>query len=204
MFTRSPLPRALASEKGLLRTFVVALVVTNLLLLVQNRRLQASAEVPDGPAAGQSLASIVGAGSVRPKLVMYLSTHCRFCSAQMPAWRSFLERTAGDFEPVFVFGESDRPNASGYLEHAGVSNVRAVYVPDLDLSAARLTMTPTTIYTDANGTIRRVWPGAWDEATAADVVAAVGSSNSRDCGCGLPMDASLDPGTAPGRYLENG
>lgn len=177
---------------------IVALVIINILLLVQNlslRRQMTSAGRIEASAnalkPGELVTSITGtdlkgqpyqleyvAGG-RKQLLMFFSPSCQYCVQQAPIWREVLNQIDSNrFNVVGIVGDrEDKQEVTQHADGLGYFKTKVtlpvVAVNTETLARYKLTATPTTLLIDSSGRVEHAWVGKWDEAKTAEVTAAL-------------------------------
>lgn len=177
---------------------ILALVILNILLLMQNlslrRQLNSAGRIDASANAlnpGELVKPITGtdlngqlyqvqySNDGRKQLLMFFSPSCPYCVAQGPIWRDVLNRI--DSNRINVVGiVGDREDKLEVAKHAGVLGyfktriaLPIVTVSNETLANYKLTVTPTTLLIDSNGRVEHAWVGKWDETKTAEVTAAL-------------------------------
>lgn len=177
---------------------ILALVIFNILLLMQNlslrRQLNSAARIDASANAlnrGELVKPITGtdlngqlyevqySNDGKKQLLMFFSPSCPYCVAQGPIWRDLLNRI--DSNRINVVGiVGDRENKLEVAKHANVLGyfktriaLPIVTVSNETLANYKLTATPTTLLIDSNGRVEHAWVGKWDETKTAEVTAAL-------------------------------
>ncbi|HKR14834.1 MAG TPA: TlpA disulfide reductase family protein [Pyrinomonadaceae bacterium] len=177
---------------------ILALVVINVLLLVQNlslRRQLSSAGRLDASAnalkPGELVTSITGkdlngqpyqveyVNGGRKQLLMFFSPSCQYCVQQAPGWRDVLNQIDSNrFNVVGIVGDrEDKQEVTQHADGLGYFKTKValpvVAVNSETLARYKLTATPTTLLIDSSGKVEHAWVGKWDEAKTAEVAAAL-------------------------------
>ena len=183
----------------------VVLVTLNVGLVVQNRRLKASAGNAGGARAivlppGKSVPALSGLDSEgrqlvfdygsdpRKTLLLVFSPRCPYCTKNMPNWNAL---TLGLDEKEFrVVAVSTIPEGvKEYAERHGLKNVPVITTPDpKDKVAYEMNVTPQTVLIGADGTVEKVWTGLIQGAEREDV--------EKQFGVSLPPAPPAEPSTA--------
>ena len=177
---------------------ILALVIFNILLLMQNLslrrqlnsagRIDASANALNpgalvkpitGTDLNGQLYKVQYSNDGRKQLLMFFSPSCPYCVAQGPIWRDVLNRI--DSNRINVVGiVGDREDKLEVGKHAVVLGyfktriaLPIVTVSNETLANYKLTATPTTLLIDSNGRVEHAWVGTWDETKTAEVTAAL-------------------------------
>lgn len=163
-----------------------ALALSNVLLIRQNRRMRAELNElkPKMLGAGDKAVAFIAPGmrgevSVNytgygPKRVfIYLSPDCQYCGTQFPYWRQLLNRVDRNrFTVVGLVSETEeRGRVFEYLHTFDCDHLETAFVSNSVLRNYKLSITPTTLVVDSNGTVEKAWAGVWD----ANTLAAAGS-----------------------------
>jgi len=176
-------------NRALYGTLAAALLVCNILLILQNRGLRAEVaslrqqevrllEVPRGtrvpPVVGTSVTGDALSFSYpadQPTLIFSLSPRCFACEANWLRWKGFLEsreRTGGAARIIFVdvSGTLDQ----GYVVAHGLSAYPVVARPDARTRVRySLSVTPQLILVSPKGIVLQVWSGALDDTDYAEI-----------------------------------
>lgn len=101
----------------------------------------------------------VSPSATAPVLVIFINSHCVFCTNSMPFYRRLLSERDRRHANVRVVAVSLEPAASmaQYLAAHGLSVDRQVAAPDA--SSLRLRGTPTLLLLDQHRVVRRTWRG---------------------------------------------
>lgn len=177
---------------------ILALVIVNILLLMQNlslrRQLNSAGRIDASANAlkpGELVKPITGtdlngqlyqvqySNDGRKQLLMFFSPSCPYCVEQGPIWRDVLNRI--DSNRINVVGiVGDREDKLDVAKHANVLGyfktrvaLPIVTVSNETLANYKLTATPTTLLIDSNGRVEHAWVGKWDETKTAEVTAAL-------------------------------
>jgi hypothetical protein len=109
-------------------------------------------------------------------LILALRNGCHYCEASMPFYRKLAELEKSnqiDAHLVAVF--PDDPPAVRQLLETQQFAVEAF--PGIDLSQAKVHVTPTLLLVDRRGRVSKAWIGQLPAAGEADVIASLSSSN---------------------------
>lgn len=163
--------RRCTGERYALRLMIVALVITNLALLSQNRALRAESRFADTPRQGADL-SHLSRPTGRPRLLYYLSPDCRYCSLQAPAWLALAQITADRVDTAAIYDRA-ADGIETYLAETGLARLVQLPVTGAHLDAAGLRPTPATVFVDEHGRVVRTWTGAWNERAIDEIASAL-------------------------------
>lgn len=175
----------------LLPVLIVGLCITNALLIKQNRDLKAfiSRAQPEFLKPGQPvppLAANTMSGqrevvnySARAKTVLLVfKPECPACERTVPYWKAI--KAACDRNQYQIFGLSLDSNSktSDFLKANGL--ILEVFTNiDADVrNAYKLNLTPLTIVVNNNGRVEKIWPGALNEYSNAEVETYFGISSN--------------------------
>lgn len=160
---------------------VIALVVMNAVLVLQNRDLKSL--------EGRSL--VLRPGKVVPALsgidmngqkvtfgyeqeqrktvLLVFSPRCTYCTENMPNWRAITQNLdAKSFRVVAVASVSE--GAREYAAAHGLTNVPVIAEPDpKNRVDYEMNMTPQTILIDAKGKVEKVWTGLIQEGDRGEI-----------------------------------
>jgi peroxiredoxin len=177
---------------------ILALIILNILLLMQNLslrkqlnsagRIDASANALNpgelvkpitGTDLNGQLYQVQYSNDGKKQLLMFFSPSCPYCVEQGPIWRDVLNRMDSNrFNVVGIVG--DREDKLEVAKHANVLGyfttriaLPIVTVSNETLANYKLTATPTTLLIDSNGRVEHAWVGKWDETKTAEVNAAL-------------------------------
>lgn len=177
---------------------ILALSISNLLLITQNLRLRkqlnaagrfdASANfLKPGetvmPFAGTDLNGqpyqVKYANDGRKQFLLFFSPSCPYCVQQGSLWCDVLNRIdSSRFNVVGIVGDrEDKQKVMFHADALGYFKTRIalpiVYVGDETLARYKLTATPITLLIDDSGRVEHAWVGKWDESKIAEVAAAL-------------------------------
>ncbi|MFY9622455.1 MAG: redoxin domain-containing protein [Pyrinomonadaceae bacterium] len=177
-------PRKLRSylRRGLFVILIVGLVVTNALLIKQNRDLKAfiARDQPEILKPGQKLTSlaakslsdqrqVVDYGS-RPKTVLFVfSPQCTACERTVPHWRKIIEASVRNQYQVFGVSLGDAVGSSSFLASNGLKLETLIDIDAETRAAYKLSLSPLTIVIDNTGKVEKVWPGAFNRQSKQEV-----------------------------------
>lgn len=177
---------------------ILALVVINVLLLVQNlslrKQLTSAGRIEASANAlkpGEIVTSITGkdlngqpyqveyVNGGRKQLLMFFSPSCPYCVQQGSGWRDVLNQIDSNrFNVVGIVGDrEDKQEVTQHADGLGYFKTKValpvVAVNSETLARYKLTATPTTLLIDSSGRVEHAWVGKWDEAKTAEVAAAL-------------------------------
>jgi peroxiredoxin len=168
------------------------LLVTNVALIQQNRKLKAqvsqpppSMEVPAGTHVpdfnghdidGKQLSVSYGQDS-RKVLLFVFSPTCGFCAENWPKWSEIIPAlNTAMVRPVGV--DVSSTVTRDFISQHQLSNMPVVAQADpKDIVAYQLRLTPQTILVDSQGRVERVWSGVLDDSNIADIQRMAGKGN---------------------------
>jgi hypothetical protein len=105
--------------------------------------------------------------------VLFLSTECRFCEASMPFYRQLVEAHGqSPTNHIALLGLSREPDHD-MEEHLAKNHVRLDRVLQLPHNFNLLRGTPTLLFVDQSGIIRRAFVGKLNEPEEQQIVALV-------------------------------
>ena len=159
---------------GIVGALAAILLVANLMLIWQNRRLAAvvaSQTLAMEPLRGAQVPALRGvdprgrrltldyAGQSRRTLLLVSSTNCAACDRNWGAWEKLLKRLdAASVRPVVVNLSGEVNEA--YLRQHGVGDIPVFAGVDAEvLLAYNLRLSPQTVLVDRQGVVKEVWSG---------------------------------------------
>lgn len=155
---------------------ILALAVSNVLLIRQNLQLRAAlaAGGPEAPRAGDVFPAFAAAGlrgeqisvsypeAGAKRVLLYFTPTCRYCRGQFAYWREILGRADRErFEVIGIASDrEDRAKLEDYLRQFGCDGasstpLRVALVPDDVLRSYKLSATPTTLVVNNDGAVER-------------------------------------------------
>lgn len=177
---------------------ILALGISNLLLITQNFRLRKQLNAAGrNPASanflkpGETVMPFAGtdvngqpyqiqyAKDGKKQLLLFFSPSCPYCVQQGPIWCDLLNRIdSSRFNVVGIVGnKEDKQKVMFHADALGYFKTRIalpiVYVGDETLARYKLSATPTTLLIDDSGRVEHAWVGKWDESKIAEVAAAL-------------------------------
>ena len=177
---------------------ILALSISNLLLITQNLRLRKqlnAAERIDASAnslkPGETVTPFAGTDfngqpyqvqygkDGRKQLLLFFSHSCPYCVQQGPIWCDVLNRIdSSRFNVVGIVGNrEDKQEVARHADLLGYFKTRialpVVSVGDETLARYKLAATPTTLLIDDTGRVEHAWVGKWDKKKTAEVAAAL-------------------------------
>jgi len=177
--TRLSLPTI---SQGIFLLVILSLVVVNGLLIKQNRELKAAlaAKQPDFLTPGQQVRSfaantvsgrrqVVNYSAQAKTVLLVFTPQCPACERTLPYWKA--TKAACEHKQYQIFGISldSSPKSADFLTTNGLNlEVFAGMDPEFK-NAYKLNLTPLTIVIDNNGRVEKIWAGALDEKTKAEV-----------------------------------
>jgi peroxiredoxin len=172
----------------LLWAMLPVLALSNALLIWQNLQLRAEIERyrPNllrkgdkvegfsAPTLRNQVINVNYTGKEATRVLLFFTPTCPFCSEQFPYWKKMLNRAnANQFQIIGVVSESeDRIKIEEYLKSLGCESLSVAILPKDVSKSYKLSMTPTTMVIDNEGTVLQVWTGKWhpdDLATAESI-----------------------------------
>lgn len=158
----------------LLAGLVLVLVIVDMALLRQNRRLRASLNAHISPTqlrAGVTVPALRGTDisgverdiefgpSRKQTILLAFRPNCPFCKINWPRWNSILQRVdRSEFRVVFV--SLSGPVTSDFAtRHAILRYPVFVYLDPADVITYGLRVTPETVLISPLGQVEGVWPG---------------------------------------------
>jgi hypothetical protein len=169
---------------------VLAVLVLNVALILQNRKLkQAASAPPQGlvPTVGSMVKRLEGTrlnGShfavpfdhdSAPTLLLVFSVNCHFCDLNWSRWTSLAQSLQGRRVRI-VYVNHNSPLTTDYLQLHGVFEGQVYNQLDPKYEVAlNLRVTPLTVLLDANGRVENVWAGVLDEADFSHLQSAIAS-----------------------------
>lgn len=98
------------------------------------------------------------------RIVLVLSTHCRFCEASMPFYRRLITaaQASPDLAVVALVLEGPKEGAA-FLSRNGIEPERLEDIQPVTLVKDSLRATPTVLVLNRSGIVTRVWVGALDK-----------------------------------------
>lgn len=160
-------------SRFLLLFFSISLLITNILLIVQNFQLRKQIDnVKNGfIEAGQKLENFqekdldgLNSTNIQEKKRVYLffKTTCGFCEKQMPFWKSLVKKIDyKDYEIIAVTTETDLNAIKNYLKKHEIQEWKVSTISTEDAQKAKLSVTPITFVVDQNRKVEKVWVGLW-------------------------------------------
>ncbi|HYP52143.1 MAG TPA: redoxin domain-containing protein [Pyrinomonadaceae bacterium] len=160
---------------------VIALVVMNAVLVLQNRDLKSA----DGRSLvlkpGKVVPALAGvdtngrkvtfdyANDQRKTVLLVFSPRCTYCTENMPNWRAITQGL--DAKSFRVVAVSSWPEGvKEYAADHGLTNVPVIAEPDpKNRVAYEMNMTPQTILIDPKGKVEKVWTGLIQEDERAEI-----------------------------------
>jgi peroxiredoxin len=162
---------------------VTALLISNLLLLGQNRKMRGVIEaatprvlrpgdkVPEFAAPdlnNQRVDIRYNAESPR-RIFLFFKPSCPYCQEQFPYWKAILEQASKAGLEVWGLAgdEQDKARLQDYLAAMGcvkdgVPLLRVALVSKEMRESYKLHSTPTTLVVSSDGRIEKAWLGRWD------------------------------------------
>lgn len=162
---------------------VIALLISNLLLLSQNKKMRGVIEaasprvlgpgdtVPEFVASdlnNQRVAIQYNSNSAR-RIFLFFKPSCHYCHEQFPYWKAILEQSEkAGFEVWGLAGdEQDKARLQEYLAAMGcvkdgIPSLRVALVFKEMRESYKLHSTPTTLIVSGDGRIEKAWLGRWD------------------------------------------
>ena len=165
-------------EKWLNRLANVALVAASCVVVVQGaKQFASSARASVGPdryVVGDQLVELSSKEYSRADhtVVLYVNSHCQFCSNSMPLYRQIGQILSTHSNTRFVVASSEPESVlSEYLKKNSVDakNLFAI----TKVPAGKLRGTPTLAIVDSAGRITRIWHGQQSASTEADILSAI-------------------------------
>ncbi|MDT7541995.1 MAG: AhpC/TSA family [Acidobacteriota bacterium] len=177
---KNPLPVKLSTVA--LWLLLIALTISNLLLLRQNMKMRAALTPPkletlhagdrvqpfmaEDLRGGKIDVSYNGTGAKR--VLLYFTPTCPFCRQQFAYWHEVFVRADRErFEVLGVVSDKeDKEKMEDYLRQFGCAAdsqtpLRAALVPDDVRCNYKLMATPITLIVNNNGTVDKAWSGRW-------------------------------------------
>ncbi len=159
-----------------LATVGLALIVSNVLLVVENRRVKNSlaqskkfvtdvgyrfsgltARTLDGKEE-----SLFFSHDGKQTFLFVFRPSCGYCLQQYPYWQSLIKSVDHEkWRIVAITSEMDTDVIRKHLEDNGLGGLDARTMPADEMAAARLGYTPMTLHVNSDGFVIRVWPGLW-------------------------------------------
>lgn len=163
---------------------VIALLISNLLLLNQNKKMRAviEAAVPRVLQPGERVPEFVAPdlnnqrvdikynSKSSRRIFLFFKPSCPYCHEQFPYWRAILEQSEKAGLEVWGLAgdEQDRAKLQDYLAAMGcvkdgVPSLRVALVSKEMRDSYKLHSTPTTLIVSGDGRIEKAWLGRWDD-----------------------------------------
>lgn len=163
---------------------VVALLISNLLLLSQNKKMRAVIEAASpsvlrpGDKVPEFVASDLNNQRVEiqynskssRRIFLFFKPSCPYCREQFPYWKAILEQSEkAGFEVWGLAGdEQDKAKLQEYLVAMGcvkdgLPSLRVALVSKEMRESYKLHSTPTTLIVSGDGRIEKAWLGLWDD-----------------------------------------
>lgn len=168
----------------LLLLLIVSLCIVSGLLIKQNRDLKAAitnmGKPPELLKPGQQVPPLA-ANTVsgqrqainyadRAKTVlMVFSPQCSACERALPYWKEIKEVCARNQYQVFGISLDNAAKTNAFLASNGLSLQSFIEIDAETTKAFKLTITPQTIVVGSDGKVEKVWPGAFNSETKAEV-----------------------------------
>jgi peroxiredoxin len=95
-------------------------------------------------------------------LLFVFSPSCNYCVQQYASWKEL----AGNLDytrwrVLAVTSEDSYDKIRAHIEEHGLSDIKVGSMSKEDMRRSRMLFTPMTLIIDANGEVKRVWPGLW-------------------------------------------
>ncbi len=166
----------------ILWTMLLALAVSNVLLLRQNLRLRAELyqlgpdfllpgdKVPSFSAKGlrDDQVEVKFSGQGGKRVLLFFTPTCPYCRVQFYYWRELIERADQErFEIIGMVGSSeDEGKVEEYLRSVNCAvgssaTLRVALAPAGVRRVYKLSATSTTLIVANDGTVEKVWSGLW-------------------------------------------
>lgn len=164
---------------------VIALLISNLLLLSQNKKMRAVIEAAASPRVlqrGDKVPEFAASdlnnrkveiqyNSKSPRRIfLFFKPSCPYCHEQFPYWKAILEESEkAGFEVWGLAGdEQDKAKLRDYLAamgcvQDGVPSLRVALLSKEVRESYKLHSTPTTLIVSGDGRIEKAWLGRWDD-----------------------------------------
>lgn len=109
-------------------------------------------------------ADLIKYGSSTQTLLMFLSSHCRYCEQSAPFYAELLKSTPRS--RVLAIGQEPVSNLQMFLQQRGVEVDDVLRV---DGALFRVPATPSLVLADSNGKVLRTWRGLLTEDQESEV-----------------------------------
>lgn len=176
-------------SRGLTLLLILGLGIANGLLIKQNRDLKSTiaGNQPDFLKPGQQVRSFAAKTlsgqrqmvnySARAKTVLLVFTpQCPACERSLPYWKAIKEACDRNQYQIFGISLDSSSETAGFLTSNGL-NLEVFAGIDAEFrNAYKLNLTPLTIAIDNNGKVEKIWPGAFNEKSKAEVESYFGIS----------------------------
>lgn len=172
----STTPSGRAGPNSLAWLLVGILSLSNVALLARNRSLRADlvsrAEVArleiGEPVPNEFYSTETEQLPDRRPVILFLSSTCRYCRAQMPYWKRLSEEIDRSRYYMVVLAPDNESKAviDDYLLDGGVQASVLKLVPSTRLYDQKFRSTPMTVALTQRGAVDAVWYGRWYEEEA--------------------------------------
>ncbi len=160
----------------LLSLVALGLLITNILLILQNYDLRASlsrskqfvteigykfSTVPAVNLNGDE-ASLNFDSDGKRTAVFVFNTNCEYCIQQYPGWKDLINSLdRRQWNVIGVTSETDSSIIAKHLKENDLAELDVRIVSSKAIADARLGFTPMTILVDSQGLVGKVWAGLW-------------------------------------------
>ena len=171
---------------------LIPLAVLNILLVRQNLQMRSQLEKaqpkvlkPGDRVQSFSALGLQGepininyTGEETKRVLLYFTPACPYCQEQFPYWKEILSRVnRNKFQVLGIVSESeDRTKVGEYLRSVGCESMRIAFVSGSVINNYKLSMSPTTVVIENNGSVEKTWIGKWDSDIAAEASSVLGFS----------------------------
>jgi peroxiredoxin len=157
---------------------VATLILSNVLLLIQNLKLRSQLEsrsptaVKEGEKVGPvfakdlsgNIVSIKYDGTGQKRVLLFFSTTCPYCHKQFPYWKKILsEVDQSQYKVTALTTESDADAIRKYIHAMDCDQLEVLSIPPDAAQRYKFIMTPITLVINQNGVVERAWTGMWKD-----------------------------------------
>lgn len=167
---------------GLLFLLITGLFVANVLLIQQNRQLKATIarKEPQYLKSGDVVPEFTGLdlsgqkGTIsyrtRAKTVFFVfAPGCVACERTATFWKKIANASDRNHYQLFGLSLGDNSKSNEFLSLNGLNLETFTNIDLVQRDAFKLSLVPLKIIVDNSGTVEKVWPGAFNVATKAEI-----------------------------------